>query len=511
MALDVSTFVQINTRVSAGGVPRPDFGRGLLVTVDDTLPAGGSGKIQAFADINGINTAFASGSPRSDAATWFGADPPPRPLYIGRWANADVSTTLLGAAPAAVGDLSAANSTFVLNGTTVTVNLSTGATYSDKAALIQTAVQGSFSGATFTYDASGFLLTLAGAGEIEGGALANTAVGGDTDLAPLLGMDSDSRPDLQAGLRSGNDRGSHRDDGGTGWRFAAGRADARLRRAGTGQRRQLAAVRCRVGAGGRLRRRDPRHFRAGAGRRRRDFPLGAGVRATAVAGGGRLLQGEHAPRHRADGADVRAEPRPALERGFPARQGASGRALPSDVTFTQLGELERKRVNVYTNVGGLPSLVGGYAANSSYWLDASWWLLWMKSRLETAIWSSLRGSNRLTNAILQDTISNAAEAGVRNGGIQPGRRVDNATKSDIIRTTGNVEFSGVLTTGWLLWIESDSEQSDADRAARHGRFKLYVSGSERPSTASRAAWCFRARQEISEWRSFYRTHTLTPG
>ena len=93
MALNVSTFVDITTRISAGGVPRGQFGRGLLVTVDDTLAAGGSGKVQVFADNNAVSDTF-DGDVADDAAVWFSADSPPKPLYVGRWANAAVGTTL---------------------------------------------------------------------------------------------------------------------------------------------------------------------------------------------------------------------------------------------------------------------------------------------------------------------------------------------------------------------------------------------------------------------------------
>ena len=52
MALDVSTFVDIRTQIAAGGVPSVDFGRGLLVTIDPAIAAGGSGKAQLFNNMN---------------------------------------------------------------------------------------------------------------------------------------------------------------------------------------------------------------------------------------------------------------------------------------------------------------------------------------------------------------------------------------------------------------------------------------------------------------------------
>ena len=67
---------------------------------------------------------------------------------------------------------------------------------------------------------------------------------------------------------------------------------------------------------------------------------------------------------------------------------AHAKAIPSvvasDVTPTQYEELKRKRVNVVTRVGGLSRLVGGYTSRAGYWLDASWWLLWIKNEMELA-------------------------------------------------------------------------------------------------------------------------------
>ena len=40
MALDVSTFIDINATIATGGVPRLAFGRGLVLTIDDTLLGG---------------------------------------------------------------------------------------------------------------------------------------------------------------------------------------------------------------------------------------------------------------------------------------------------------------------------------------------------------------------------------------------------------------------------------------------------------------------------------------
>ena len=87
MALDISTFVDITTQVAAGGVPLERFGRGLLITTDDALSAGGSGKVQLYTTLNGFSGDFDAGDAMDAASVWFSADPIPQGLWVGRWAD----------------------------------------------------------------------------------------------------------------------------------------------------------------------------------------------------------------------------------------------------------------------------------------------------------------------------------------------------------------------------------------------------------------------------------------
>ena len=153
-------------------------------------------------------------------------------------------------------------------------------------------------------------------------------------------------------------------------------------------------------------------------------------------------------------------------------------AETTTVTDSQLSELARKRVNVYTTVGALPSLLGGYTSRAGYWLDAVWWLKWFQNELELNIFNAQRGSRRMNNAILSDVLFSVGQSGVRNGGLQPGKRVNAGNKQDIILTTQNYNFDGVLTTGYVFWVEPTNERSDPDTENRIGRFKMWGVGSE---------------------------------
>ena len=105
MALDVSTFVDIRTQIAAGGVPSVDFGRGLLVTINPAIAAGGSGKAVLFNNITEATAVLGAGAALDAAAVWFSANPGPQALWVGRWATTDVPTTLrAGAAPIGCGE-----------------------------------------------------------------------------------------------------------------------------------------------------------------------------------------------------------------------------------------------------------------------------------------------------------------------------------------------------------------------------------------------------------------------
>ena len=56
--LPVSTFVDINTSASVGGVLRRPFGRGLLITTDDALAAGGTNKARLYNNLAEMQVDF---------------------------------------------------------------------------------------------------------------------------------------------------------------------------------------------------------------------------------------------------------------------------------------------------------------------------------------------------------------------------------------------------------------------------------------------------------------------
>ena len=198
MALDISTFVDITTQVAAGGVPLERFGRGLLITTDDAISAGGSGKVQLYTTLNGFSGDFDAGDAMDAASVWFSADPIPQGLWVGRWADTDADTSLTGDAPGPVADFTAANYSFAINGMNVTgIDVSGGAidTYAEYATAIQTELRmvSAFAGATVTYAAAdaAFVIELVGATAISPPYLTPALTAGvqvGTDIVSLMGM-----------------------------------------------------------------------------------------------------------------------------------------------------------------------------------------------------------------------------------------------------------------------------------------------------------------------------------
>ena len=481
MALDVSTFVDIRTQIAAGGVPSVDFGRGLLVTINPAIAAGGSGKAVLFNNITEATAVLGAGSALDAAAVWFSANPGPQALWVGRWATTDVPTTLrAGTAPtvaANVAPLDSANAAFSLNGNDVTANISAANTYAAIATAFQTAIvalAGVFTGATFTFDAVGnrFLLTLASAAAINPPYFGTPTAG--TDVSAALGFAQADSPTYLLG----HDTETLTDALGEMGSIAAGSVAVMLAGdaplvVGAVDTRTAAAAWAQAGdkifglretAAQALVTNDATSHSALA------FAANQGQVASVFDSVGALpdvgllaLMSAQRLNQPASIITPHAKPVPGV--------------VASDITPTQHDELVRKRVNVVTRVGGQSRLVGGFTSRADYWLDASWWLLWIKNEMEVAVWNALGSSRRLTPGQLTDAVTAVLNVGVLNGGIQPGGTVNAATRSDVVSVTGNVDFDGTLATGWLLWVARDSQRTPADQTNRIGRFKAWLAPS----------------------------------
>ena len=478
--VEISELINITTRVSVGGAPRLPFGRGLLLT-NTGLGGSGASKVRLFASVDEVRTVFGSGSVTDAATVWFSANPPPQDLWIGRWVDVEINTRLVGSTPAAVGSLAASNGSFTLNGQNVTFDTSGDGSFTAVASRIQSAIQGvsGFSTAVFAYTDNRFVLTLGNSEAITDGHLGDTMSESDTDLADLLGMGPASTPQYLPGS-------------------PAESAPA-----------AIGAILGQITSG------DPTVVIVAPGTPLTDPQASNGDIRESIAAyaeandlifpmldtGEQVLVSEEATsqaalafaRNQGQVSAVYSIPGQLPDVGLAALMSAQNLdnvqsiitahgkvlpgVLPTPITSkAALAELERKRVNVYTMVGGQAAVVGGYASRPGYWLDAVWWLAWFRNRIRTAVWNAQRRSRRFSRAMLAYELSQVAEAAVQNGGLEPGRKVNSALQAEIIASTGNQRFNGVLSAGYLVWV--DPMPSQADRDARIARFKLWGTGGD---------------------------------
>lgn len=151
---------------------------------------------------------------------------------------------------------------------------------------------------------------------------------------------------------------------------------------------------------------------------------------------------------------------------------AKFRQLPGttpDVLATgQLDELTRKRVNFYTRQHGTAIVAEGTSFNG--WIDERVWLDWFVDAMRRAIFAELTAARRVPQtdegmAALLDVVIGVCEQGVRNGGIAPGQ-VSSTLTREIQMATGNSDFDGVLSNGYLVYAPPIAEQSLSDRQSR---------------------------------------------
>ena len=143
--------------------------------------------------------------------------------------------------------------------------------------------------------------------------------------------------------------------------------------------------------------------------------------------------------------------------------------VPDMLTKAQRDELDRKRINYYTTVGGEAIVRPGHTTLAPWWSDTRYWLDWMIQLIQSNVFDLLRNTRRIPltprglgriRAVVEDVCA----LGVKNGGIAAGR-VSAETTADIRRVTG-ADFDGFLGRGFLVHIGSVDDQSATDRAAR---------------------------------------------
>ena len=476
MALPISTFIDVRTVIQTGGVARLPFGRGLLLTADANISAGGSTKALLFNSLAEAGDVLDSGDAMDAATVWFSADPAPQGLWVGRWATTDVATTLTGGTPADATAFTAANYSFAINGTdVVTIDLGTATTYATIATAIAARLVTVITGATVAFTNGAFVFTMPDSRAIDPAYLTVATTG--TALAALLGMDQASAPtyiqghDTETAVEALGDILALTTAGAPVGAMLAG--DAPLT-SGTVDTREAVAAYAQGNnmvfglldtSAQALVANDTTSHSALA------FSRNQGNVASVFDNAGQLpdlgllaFMSAQNLDNPASLATPHAKPIPGV--------------AASNVTPTQYVELKRKRVNIVTQVGNSTRLVGGYTSRAGYWLDSVWWLMWLRNKVIAAQWEAMGSARRLTSVILTDALTEVFSLGIDNGGIEPGGKVNAATKADIIATTGNTSFDGTLVAGYLLYVTPPSRRTLVDRASRVASWKSWLAPTE---------------------------------
>ena len=476
----INDVVRVTSIIRGGGVATDAFGGGLIITTDDTLPAGGASKIARYDSLDAVLDTFADGSDPADAASaWFSIEPAPGPLRIGRWATAEVPTALIGGQASASpdsGNLDASNASFSIDGIDVSVDISSSDTYTAIAAVIQTAVQAlasapasdpRFSSATFVFVSGGFVLTLVGSptAVIPAGFAAHTA-GTGTDISTDLGMAVGTAVYKQGSeAETIREAISAMEQANTGFYFLL--LDMGVP-ATVGSVNTVEALTAAAQTG------RYQYAMLGTG----DAPLVANESASLLAvvsadGSGRTFGNwSQEASFLAVGAAARMSAQNLTNGGLvinPNLRSLPG-ITPDEITDAQATELARKRVNYYVNRLGKPGYTAGWTFDIDEWIDARMIVDWLSHELELAVFSLLSDSDVIPQTIpgiaaLRETITNVMEKGVRSGGIAPGQ-VTSATRAEIRQVTGNQLFDGFLSNGYLVNIGSLALQSQSDRVRR---------------------------------------------
>lgn len=174
--LPLSTIVNVNISVSPTFPAREGFGT-LLIVTNQTGVVGVSERLRLYSDIDGVIADWGANSEVTKAATtYFSQKPKPTSLMVGVRFDANQNAELIGGSVpspelASFQALTNAGFTVAIDGVSQEItglNFSAAASLSAVADIIETAIQaigtGGFTAATFSYEATGFVLKSGTAG-----------------------------------------------------------------------------------------------------------------------------------------------------------------------------------------------------------------------------------------------------------------------------------------------------------------------------------------------------------
>lgn len=486
----ISKVVRVTSQITGGGVLRREFGDMMFVTVDDSVLGTGPNRIREIADSDDGEIFALDTEPRTAIDILYQQIPFPKNIVVGRWIDEDIPANILGVAPTTFAILNAiADASFECKGEDFTaIDLSVPSDLDGIADAIQVALRtgsdASFAAAIciFNVTENRFEVTT---GSVVGAAATLTVfsttdplVG--TDVSGLLGLDSGAEINQGAdeetiteaieAIVALNDSPYFItvDNDITDLGFAT-----------------MDEVRTWVSSRPYMFFMD--NFEAGA--------LSPGESASVLAQFF-LLQPERVAAMWSATKDYKSL---SFAGRFSSVNFAGANTLITgflknlpgtlrdDLSTTEQGALEEKFTNYFApffSTGSPPvnAVYNGTAMKPSIWIDVKYFLDWAVNAVRVDVFNLLLNSNKVPQteagvAAIQGVIEAVMIQAVRNGGIAPGQ-MSAATILDIQQSTGNADFDGFLTTGYLIYAPGIFTQSQSDRNERKAPpFKVWMKGS----------------------------------
>ena len=469
MALDLSSIVRVTAQIAPQGLIQREFGRTLvLVQHDVTRPFE---RLRVYSNFDQVGADYDPDDAAYQAALiYFQQQPFPRNFLVGTWLNAAVDSRIVGTAPATVAEIQAFGTVTVsFNGEDMSLALGTPTDYDEIATTLQTAIR---------------VLTFDGAGDIEvgydptRGAFVVTIPLQDNAPVPIAASLFTSTGNAAADLGLSVDAGAQ---------YTAGHGSETILEAldalrlvdedwyflalenGIVDTVRVLDVAAWVGTQPRMLALDTAQAEV----------LTAGESGSYAAQLAALdydrtfLVWSATQDYKALSLAARfssvnfAAPHALITGKFKDLRGT----LPDSLTPTEKAELDRKRLNHYSPFGGDSIVAEGWTLAPGVWIDVRYWLDWLVNATQVAVYNLLRQSparvpqTEAGMAAIQAVVERVCEQGVLNGGIAPGQ-VSEALAADIRQATGNMNFDGFLSGGYLVHIGSLAAQPQADREAR---------------------------------------------
>ena len=470
MPLDINEIIDVSASIVAQGAPRREFGIGIFITSSNKVSASGAERIRTFANQSEIADASDStDAPYLAGSSWFSQVPRPKNLMIAGFSKVRRDTVITGTrVTSSLSDFQAiTNASISFDGNNAGgADFSSAGSLADVATTIQGLIRATSPDFSMTYDsnAQAFVITIdttSSVSAVADGGMMSVAEGNENHSA-MFGLAPPANYALgSAGetITEALDEIADLDDG---FYYVlpdhASIDDDDLLAIGAWAESRSNLVVADV---------------TGASILASNENTSIAAQMAALEYGRTSLVWSSSTDYKATSIAARLSSwNPSAPASLPTAKFKSlpGR-LADDITTTQKRELDRKMVNHYSPYGTVNIFAEGQTLKAGSWMDVVLWLDWFVDAERKALFNLLVSTptripqtDRGAAAIIE-VVTGICEQGVRNGGIAGG--VVSPALADVIRrTTGNDDFDGTLSTGYLVHVDPFALQDQTDRDAR---------------------------------------------